>query len=69
MAGAVFEDSATCCKSSVFTPGQPPASMMRSAIERAPPTASTPTGWPTMSLQVVFAGSVEASTQSGLGKP
>ena len=54
IAGATLELSDTCCTSSIFTPGQPPASMVRSAIERAPPTVSTPTGWPTTSLHEVL---------------
>jgi hypothetical protein len=41
--------------------------MIRNAIERAAPTASTPTDCPVRSLQLVFVASVVAS-QSGLGK-
>ncbi len=67
MAGPALEPSATCLVSSIFTPGQP-ISIERSATERAPPTESTPTSWPTMSLQVLPV-SVVPITQSGFGMP
>ena len=63
IAADALEPSATCCTSSIFTPGQA-ASIERSATERAPPTESTPTPWPTMSLQSVLAGSMEAARRS-----
>src|SRR5215467_7143354 len=67
IAAAVCEPSATCCTSSIFIL-QPPISMFLSAIERAPPTASTPTAWPLM-LAHDASGFVEPSSQSGCSMP
>src|SRR4029078_7099088 len=62
------EPSATCLTSSIFTPGQPVASIERNATERAPLMESTPTSWPDKSLQA-FPFSPATITQSGLGMP
>src|SRR5579885_1505407 len=67
MAGAVLEPSATCCTSP--GPRLQGAIISLSASERAPPTASTPTGWPLRSPQLDFAASIEPISQSGLGRP
>ena len=68
MRGAGREPSATCLMSSNLMSLQPPATIERSATERAPLIESTPTSWPAMSLQVLPV-SVVPITQSGLGMP
>ena len=58
-----FELKATCCVSLAASPHERMSWL--SAIERAPPSESTPTGWPLMSSHFLL-GSIEPSSQSGL---
>ena len=66
IAAPTLELNATCCTSSIFI--LQATSMVRSAIERAPPTESTPTGAP-FRLSQVAPASIEPISQSGCSMP